>query len=195
MRLLLFVLSLIVSSTALASRPISGDISRSAGRIYLSGSGDDCFRFHIVPANSEADKSVSRLSEGDMLSGTGVYNHKSCEVMVESVEYVGLKKMLGYWHSKNNFITVKDFSTISFYPINLNDLNNQNPIRTGDPINYSYSITPSNGNEWVMFLSDSRGTTFATIEFNRNNAVMKLFDSDTGILTRVLHLSKWGKLK
>ncbi len=64
-----------------------------------------------------------------------------------------------------------------------------------DPINYRYSVTPSNGKEWVLFLSNDTGTTFATIAFVKDTATMKIFDSETGNLKKTLRLAKWGNLR
>ena len=62
------------------------------------------------------------------------------------------------------------------------------------PVTYQYSITPADGKAWVVFLSDSdsKNTTFATIQINGTNATLKTFDSDTGSVTRTLRLTKWS---
>ncbi|WP_413613398.1 hypothetical protein [Bdellovibrio sp. HCB-110] len=194
MRFLLFVLSLAVSSVALSVQPISGTIERDSTGVYLR-SGDRCPRYVVNTKSEDASLSIRKLSSGDTVTASGLLDVETCTVVIESVDYVGLRKMLGYWYSQDGIITVRDFDSLSFYPINLKDFQNGADYRTADPINYRYSVTPSEGKEWVVFLSDTTSTTFATIQFNKGNATMKIYDSETGDVKKVLRMSKWGNLK
>ncbi|MFV8259238.1 hypothetical protein ACNQKP_15635 [Bdellovibrio bacteriovorus] len=194
MRILLFVLILISGFAAHSARPISGTVERDASGVYLRADSS-CVRYLIDTKSTDADISVRKLSTGDTLTASGVLDSSTCTAVIESVDYVGLRKMLGYWHSADGLITVRDFNSLSFYPITLNDFQNGQSYSEVDPIVYRYSMTPSDGKDWVLFLSDSTSTTFATIRFNKSRATMKIYDSDTGNVTRTLYLNKWGNLK
>ncbi|WP_295905925.1 hypothetical protein [uncultured Bdellovibrio sp.] len=194
MRLLLFVLSLAVSSVAFSSQPIVGTIERDFTGVYLH-SGDLCPRYVIDSKSEDASTNIRKLTTGDTITATGLLDAQTCKAVIESVEYVGLKKMLGYWYSQDGIITVRDFNSLSFYPINLKDFQNGADYRTADPITYRYSVTPTEGKEWVVFLSDTTSTTFATIQFGKSNATMKIYDSETGDIKKILRMSKWGNLR
>lgn len=194
MRSLFFVLSLVVSSVALSAQPLVGTIERDGANIYLRV-GNKCARYLISSKSEDAAEVIRKLSSGDTLTATGLLDSETCTAVVESVDYVGLKKMLGYWYSQDGIMTVRDFDSLSFYPINLKDFQNGADYRTADPINYRYSVTPAEGKEWVMFLSDNTSTTFATIRFSKASATMKIYDSETGDIKKVLRLSKWGNLR
>lgn len=196
MRFFVFVLSLLVSSAALSAQPILGTVGRDAAGFHLIVNKDQqCPKYTIETKSEEAISGVRKLSPGDNITASGILDSDSCHALIESIDYVGLKKLLGYWYSHAGIFTIRDFNSLSFYPINTKNLENGTLYRTSDPINYRYSVTPSEGNEWVVFLSDRKSTTFATIQFVKQSAVMKLYDSDTGKITKILHLSKWGNLR
>ncbi|WP_347358833.1 hypothetical protein [Bdellovibrio sp.] len=194
MRILLFVLILISGSAAFSARPLLGTIERDITGSYLRADSA-CVRFLIESKSPEAESSIRRLSTGDSVTASGVLDTDNCVAYIESVDYVGLKKMLGYWHSTDGLLTVRDFNSLSFYPISIKDFQKGQDYTIVDPITYRYSVTPSTGKDWVLFLSDATSTTFATIRFNKSRATMKIYDSETGNVTRTLHLSKWGDLK
>lgn len=194
MRLLLFVLSLTASSVAFSALPLMGTVERDSTGTYLV-TGQTCKRYVVDTKSEDAFKSVRKLSTGDSVTASGALDNETCTAVIESVDYVGLRKMLGHWYSAEGIMSVRDFNSLSFYPISLKDFQNGSSYRTVDPINYRYSVTPTEGKEWVLFLSDSKSTTFATIQFNKGAATMKIYDSETGRLTKVLHLSKWSNIR
>lgn len=194
MRLLLFVLSLTASSVAFSALPLMGTVERDSTGTYLV-TGQTCKRYVVDTKSEDAFKSVRKLSTGDSVTASGALDNETCTAVIESVDYVGLRKMLGHWYSAEGIMSVRDFNSLSFYPISLKDFQNGSSYRAVDPINYRYSVTPTEGKEWVLFLSDSKSTTFATIQFNKGAATMKIYDSETGRLTKVLHLSKWSNIR
>lgn len=196
MRVLLFVLSLCASSVALSAQPISGTVERTTnGTVFLLTNSQVCYRYSVIALTEDAAVSVGKLSTGDTITSSGNLNNSNCTASIESIDYVGLRKMLGYWYSDDGIITVKNFTSLSFYPLNLKGFQNGLNFSAVDPIDYRYSVTPTGGKEWVMFLSDSTSTTFATIQFNKLTAVMKIYDSESGEVTKTLRLAKWGNLK
>lgn len=195
MRLLLFVLSLMVSSGVSAAQPVTGTVLReSSGTTYLLAD-QKCKKYILDTKTDDAENNVRKLSNGDRITATGLLDSTTCTAVIESIEYVGLKKMLGYWYSNEGIITVRDYSSLSFYPINLKDYHDGKDYRTADPIDYRYSITPSEGREWVVFLSDKNSTLFATIQFIKDTALMRIYDSDNGKIIKTLRLAKWGNLR
>ncbi|MEN0057340.1 MAG: hypothetical protein AAGB31_00790 [Bdellovibrio sp.] len=195
MRYFAFVLIVITSSFASAFQSLSGTVTRTSSDLYIVISNAHCSRYLLVGANEDADNSIRKLSAGDILTASGTLHESTCKASLTSVDYVGLKKLLGYWYSNEGIFTVRDFNYMSFYPMNIKNAQSDPEYYTGDPISYRYSITPSEGKEWVMFLSDKESTTFATLQMYRGYATMRIYDSDTGQMKKTLRLSKWGELK
>ncbi len=198
MRVLFFVLTLVSSAMAVAAQPVSGIIIRKGQDILLQ-SNDSCSYYRIETKNPDAQASLDKLSPGDSLTASGLFDKTACIAVVDSVDYVGLKRLLGLWISKEGLISVHDFNTLSFYPESKTDLKRvfekPDDFSVGKSVQYKYSVTPSDGKEWVVFLSDDESTTFATIQFSKDLAIMKLYDSDNGNVTKTLILSRRGNLK
>ncbi|KYG64086.1 hypothetical protein AZI86_14895 [Bdellovibrio bacteriovorus] len=192
-----FVLTTSVASLSAAAPSFSGELSLFQESLHITLAKGQCPRYQLVPKNSIVALHMRKLASGDFVEGSGQLDDDHCKAFVESIEYVGLRKLLGYWYSETaGIITVRDFSSLSFYPMNkTSDLKDDALSRTGDPITYRYSVTPSEGKEWVVFLSNAQGTSFATLMFSSKFVTMKIYDSETGSLNQTLRLSKWGDLK
>ncbi len=189
MRFLFFVLTAVTSAVAFAAQPVGGVVSIEGGKMFLR-SDDPCHRYMVASNNETALNALVKLAAGDFITATGSKNPGDCSVAIETVEYVGLRRMLGNWYSRDAVINVQDFNSMKFYPA-------QSIVTKGDrvytqvsttPVEYSYSLVPGSGKEWVLFLSDSRSTTFGTIQFSRGSAVMKINNSVTGEVIKTLLL-------
>lgn len=198
MRFILFVLSLMASCIAPASEPIVGMVERDASGYHLKIDKDQtCAKYKIEAKFQDVIAGLQKLSAGDTITATGILSHETCSAFIDSIDYVGLKKLLGHWYSRAGILTVHDFNSMSFYPISIKTFHNAAFYKAEDPIDYRYSVTPTEGKEWVVFLSDKKSTTFATIQFIRGSqgsAVMKIYDSDNGKVIRTMHMAKWGNL-
>lgn len=196
MRFLILVLSLLASHSTFANQPIYGVISRDATTLSIVTNNTQCSNFVISTSSKEASSAVKKLSHGDSLTATGLLNSQDCTASIESIEYVGLRKMLGKWYSPEGIIDVRNFNLLSYYPVSINiPRYGYATISSVRPIEYRYSVTPTDGKEWVLFLSDRTSTTFATIKLERGSAIMKFYDSDNGEITKTLYLSRWSNLK
>lgn len=195
MRLLLFVLGLVVSSTALSAQQIAGKVERIGHRAFLKTNAQEaCHKFQIMANSKEVSEVIHKLSTGDSLTASGVKANDTCTVYIDSVDYVGLKDLLGYWYAKEGYVKVHDFTSVSVYSLELVNLKNSKEFSNVDSIEFRYSITPSNGKEWVLFLSTAESTTFATIDLQNHLATIKIYDSENGSIMRTIRLSKWGNL-
>jgi hypothetical protein len=193
MRLLIFVLTLCCSAWAIASTAVSGTIQRN-GDVFLLRLENLGSVYQIDSSSPEVIESLTKLSTGDTLSGTGTIPYKSNKIILETIDYVGLRRMLGKWISNDGLLQVKNFSEMKFYPHTVPGAStNQTRIGLSEvPTTYQYSVTPAEGKAWVMFLSDSNKTVFATIQIHGANATLKTFDPETGAMTRTLRLTKWS---
>lgn len=189
MRFLFFVLTAMLSAVAFAAQTVSGSVSIEGKSMYLK-TDDPCHRYLVLSSSEAAISALVKLAAGDVVIATGIKNPGECSVAIESVEYVGLRRMLGNWYSREAVINVQDFNSMKYYPAQ-SIASNGNKVYASvstNPVEYNYSLVPGSGKEWVLFLSDSKSTTFGTIQFNRGSAVMKIYNSETGELTKTLIL-------
>lgn len=192
MRNLIFVLTLILSSGALAAESVIGLLEKEANEYYLRLVKDQP-RFKIVTTSADAQESLKKLSSGDFVTGTGEIKAETLEISLESIDYVGIKKLIGTWHSQDGMFEITSFDHMNFYPYvyNPKKATKQFRINISKAQEYKYSMTPTQGREWVLFLSDTKSTTFATIQINQGSARLKMYDSETGDITKSLRLTKW----
>ncbi|MGZ3772202.1 MAG: hypothetical protein ACXVCY_05495 [Pseudobdellovibrionaceae bacterium] len=190
MKLLIVVFSIVVSSVAFSAQQISGKVERIGYRSFLkSSAATACYKYQLIPNTDEAEKSINRLSTGDSLTASAVLDNNFCAAYIDSVDYVGLVNLLGYWYNDEGYIRVHDFSSVTVYSQEFKHSKDKKFI---DPVQVRYSITPSNGNEWILFLSTPEKTTFATIILQKAHATVKIYDSENGSVIRTIYLSKWG---
>ncbi|MGZ3768903.1 MAG: hypothetical protein ACXVCP_04090 [Bdellovibrio sp.] len=186
MKLLPFVLSLVFSSVALSAQQISGKIEKINFTSFLKVPNSAVCNAYRIEANTEeAAKSIDKLSKGDALTASGVLDNRSCRVLVDSVDYVGLMDLLGYWYNDEGYVEVHDFNSVSVYSKQLKTLNS--------PIEYKYSVTPSSGADWVVFLSTAESTIFATVNLKKYSATIKIYDSENGNIVKTINLNKMRK--
>ena len=199
MRLLLFAIINLAALSSFAIDTITGVLLKEAGHVYLS-SDSNCGRYRVYNSSFEVTANLRKLSHGDAVSATATINTAECSVDIQSIDYVGLKRLLGYWHTDAGMVTVKNFNSLMIYPkVGVQTLSELRTLGAGaqvpNPIVYRYSVLPSKGKEWVVFLSDSETTTFATLTFHRSTATLSTYDSETGVLTNEFHMIRWKQLK
>lgn len=190
MRFLIFVLMLIVSARAHSASSVSGTLERDSLGYFLKHTGSKvCQRFQIVLNNDDTVKNLRKLSRGDLLTGLGNFNEPGCLVNIDTIDYVGLRRLIGHWVTTEGIISIPNFHTMIFYP---SGTLQSGGLLSAKAINYRYSMTPSTGREWVLFISDETSTFFATLQLSKNSGVLKVYDSDSGKIVKQLRLEKWG---
>lgn len=151
--------------------------------------GDDA-TYVLLPESPDVTASLARLNIGDEVYGTGDVDSTARSIQLQTLDYVGLKELLGTWHSQEGMMEVKDFSNLSFRPTKDDTALGVDNSRNN--VNYKYSLSPGNNSEWVVFLSEASKTTLATVELDSSMelATLKIFDSASGNVKSTLHLQK-----
>lgn len=179
----------LVGSSAIAS-PIYGLVQTINQRLYLRQNED----LYLIQAGSEdVANDLVRLSGGDFISFEGYFNPSKKAVRVQSIDWVGLKKLIGYWRSRENIsLEFRDFTRLIVYDANVNDvfvrLYNKNLTRTTSLLNYR--IAPGVGNTWSLFLSDEKIVKVGRLTVNGDTATINFFDSNTGKVIKTVLLQK-----
>jgi hypothetical protein len=202
MRILLFVLTTVFAAVGLCAQPVAGVLSQEGTQLFISGD-TFCSRYVVQASSMEVLLHIKKLNPGDEITASGDKNLIDCSVVLETIDYVGLRRLLGMWLSNEALIKVKDFKSLSFYPLErasslgstFRPYGLSTPSEPATAVDYTYSLTPSEGKEWVLFLSDSTKTLFATISLSKGSALMKIYDSESGVVLKTLRMTKWGGVK
>ncbi len=186
-----FIFSLLLGSLSFAAQPINGVLDFKYEDVFLL-TNSSCKSYRLNSISSDALKTIKKLATGDSITGMGVISEAECKIELQSISYVGLKKFIGSWYGDEGMYSIKDFATLIFYPIS----SISDPDLTNlEIIQYKYSLTPSSGKEWVLFLSDKTTTVFATLIINGDSAQISTYDSENGEITKTIHLTKMRNLK
>lgn len=170
------------------SQTFKGYVGNTSTTFYFSPhmSGDQGYT--IETNTTDVQDSLNRLSEGDYITGNGFVDENNKKIRIDSIQYVGLRRLLGPWKSDEGLMVFKDFTTMRFFP-NYTD-QPQGVEATNHQQEFRYSLSPSNSGAWILFLSDSKSTTFATVEFDSANILLKIFESESGNILRTLILER-----
>ncbi len=213
---LFFALHLGIQARALPVHNTSISQGNIAGLIQIDPGSSDrlvCVEnelYRIEAANIETRSDLLKLGNGDLLIGYGVVDRYLKEVTLFSVDFVGLKRILGYWVARSDIVNFINFQTMTLIrrqffdllPIlpNLPAREHQNPfVRSSDfdskshhVVNYDYAMAPSQEtpDSWILLMSNAKGDRIATFALNSSKALLKLYAPDSGALLRELYLVK-----
>ncbi len=188
MKTILFALALAFSCSFASATQISGTLQKGKKSIYLTLEGKGR-RYLITYTPSDAIVAFNKLNTGDYLVGNGDVDDKNRTINLNTLDYVGLKKLLGVWYNSDNVMDFKNYTDLRVYP--LARLLASDRFSPGTDIRYS--MAPYNGNQWAIFLSSAQATIFATLELGIDVAKLRLFNSDTGENTETVVLTRWRK--
>lgn len=163
----------------------SGYIERTERGIFLViDSPAKAGRLSLQSSSTRTLIQIGRLNTGDFLAASGSVDSEQNIAFVNSIDYVGLKKLLGRWKTSNGQL----FEFASFQDLYIYK---SRPVATSV---FRYSAAPSNGDSWTLLLSDShkKRTLIANVTFGRANASLKLIDSETGAIAETLRLVRQG---
>jgi hypothetical protein len=181
MQLVLLVITLFfVSFPSWSVETFSGYIVVNGGQRSLKVNNNN---YVLVTENVDVRSQLLKLHTNDFISGLG-QTVRGNVVRLETIDFVGLSRFLGVWMSSMGIFQVKDFSSLSLY-------SSTQPKTASSPrASLNYSITPSDGNAWGMFLTDADQIYFSNLTVTASKASIQFFDTQTGAFQKEVSLSK-----
>ncbi|MBC7371902.1 MAG: hypothetical protein H7326_10075 [Bdellovibrionaceae bacterium] len=201
MKYLIFLLFAGFAQVGISAQTVSGFIGKSGSNLFLIPQNSTNY-YALVAGNDDVKESLDRLGKGDFITGQGALDTINKKLTVSSINYVGLRKLLGRWVGGDGMMVFKDFSRMKFSPrLAQNSTGN---IPNNYQKEFRYTLSPSDGSEWALFLSDGKSTMFATVEFDagktslqseplvirKSTILMKIYESESGNIIRTLKLER-----
>jgi hypothetical protein len=187
MKYMLFLFITFSLQLALAAQAVTGFLGKSGNNFYLSPQNSKN-KYLVVPDNDEVTSNLSRLSKGDLITGHGSLDTTHKKIRLASVDYVGLRKLLGPWTGGDGTLLFKDFSTMKYSP-RFSGKKQLIPFHSYQK-EFRYTLSPSDGEEWALFMSDDKSTTFATVAIDNKTIILKIYESESGHIVRTLKLER-----
>lgn len=182
-----FITTLILLfSSASNAEVIIGNIIRDQSGMFINIKGrHESTKFTLRSSSTTNLIHLGKLETNDSIVASGSLDSVNKIAHIDIIEFVGLKKILGRWHSEGKVFDFKNFTDLNLYK-------DQPPLKTA----FRYSTTPADGNYWTLLLSDTNNkrTFLATINFSNPTATLKLIDSETGEISKTFLLSRRGDL-
>lgn len=156
---------------------------RHSGRCFLNRKG------LLTSTSSSVQSQLGKLKSGDFLSLEGFYNDDNKTIFIGSINYVGLKDLLGNWIGDDQYCyRFQDYSVLSIY--NKNEKNRCEFTATYMARGFSYFINPSNA-DWSVLLSDDDDSYLMDLTLNsKNSADLSLYDSQSGDILRQIKIRR-----
>jgi hypothetical protein len=187
MKYMIFLLFTFTFQLVLGSQAVTGFLGKTATGFTLLSQNSKS-KYTVIPANDDVVASLNRLTKGDLITGYGSLDTINKKLTLTSVDYVGLRKLLGPWVGGDGLLLFKDFSTMKYSP-RFSKLGLEKPM-TDYQKEFRYTLSPGDGDEWALFMSDDKSTTFATVVFDKKQMIMKIYESESGNIVRTLTLGR-----
>ncbi|HND85829.1 MAG TPA: hypothetical protein PLU50_08490 [Pseudobdellovibrionaceae bacterium] len=177
---------------AAPSTTFSGFVEKTSNGVFIKNADSTQLRISIVGVPLELRDTFSKLSSGDFVTGSGILQPSGQTMFIESIETVGLQKIIGRWTNRENVLVFKSFSElqVSTNPADKDSGASQQNNFGSEKSNLRYSLAPGQTDDWTIFMSNQDATVLGSLSVDANTAVLKIFNPDTGKTMKILRLSK-----
>ena len=182
MNLLLSLILCFAASLSLANESISGFFivaGQNNYKIILEKNTVLTLR----PGNTEVAAQLKNLKNSDIIRGVGTFINNDT-LILDSIDFVGLKRLIGTWRSAKTILDFKNFDDVTFYQLSTALAKS---IRT----DYKYVVSPGGNSNWQMFFLDENDVTIANLVLPEGNrAQLTFYDPETGLTKATMYLTK-----
>lgn len=180
MKYLFFFSCLIYILDTAAFESFSGYIINQNQQKFIKTTSGD---FNLLAEDAIVNAQILKLNTNDFISAVGTKKSPNSFV-IESIEYIGLNRFLGLWMSSLGLLQVNDFSHLQIYN------SQEKPTRKSSASALNYSITPGQGDSWVLFLSDDNQIYYSDLYMSENKALIRFYNTTTGAIINEVTMNK-----
>lgn len=178
---LLLVLALTPKSWGQES--LNGYLKKTKDNTYLVVNRNSLVKIKNITPDVLAQ--LNNLKSGDLVSGFGNISESGRSVELSSIDFVGLQRLLGAWQTaEGDIVNFKTFTDVIFNPkISLFSTLNKSSA-------YTYSLSPYNDSQWILYLTNDEGTFLCTLEIQNIHAIISVIDTVTNATMKTIELTK-----
>lgn len=154
---------------------IRGHVLIAKKQTYLAT--DDGKVLELIPRTEVVRTDLLSLAEGDFITGHG--DLSPTRAVLDAIEFIGLKRLLGMWIDRDNKLVVNflDFSSAA--------------VRTfteTEEKQLNYALVPDLRNRWTIFIGDDKNVAVGNLTAHPNMVHIELINSDTGQVEKNIRL-------
>lgn len=183
MKLLVTVVVLAISALSQAAI-YEGDVQKSRNNIFVINKADN--KKYLLNSTAQLAVQLGKLTTGDFVSVEGSANTTQKNITVRSINYVGLRSMIGSWVGNEPYC-------YNFVNYNLFTVTRKVNDRCTEDIasEYTYLVNP-HVQAWVVLVSGEYNSYVGDIHLlNSQSLEIDLYDSESGAILRQLSLRKY----
>lgn len=183
--------SLLAFTTASAAHAdgFEGRISIRNGIAYVAPYENTHDLWKLEGTSEQTFAQLRALRDGDFLSATGELVQRNHSAYVEAVDFVGLKRILGRWVSRDGYtIEFKDFRSAV--------VEQQKPLpwnpQDERKVDLVYTILPLKETNWSLLMSNRKTVRVGTLSIQDTNKTLsiQIVDQSTGKIAQDISLSQ-----
>ena len=165
----------------------SGMITKSSPNNYRIKESRINKSYDLVFADPNIEIMLSKLKVDDFITFEGARSSTANTIRIKSVNYVGLKDLLGIWQGDDTYC----YNFTSFTELWIYFRTSPScAVRPIDGRVYAYTINPSDP-DWIILLSDNQANYVGDVIVNNEKSVkVSLYDSNTGNILRHINLKR-----
>jgi hypothetical protein len=149
---------------------------------------------------------LEKLSTGDLLVGTGELHADKQVVVLQSIDMVGLRRLLGTWRTVHSEVfEFKDFNRLHVYPsdfrktMTLKSLSKDFLERPAIPDSFfthlqklNYTLAPDSNSQsrWSIFMADHQSVRIGSLMIHPTMVKLTVYDPDTGRIASEFDLAR-----
>lgn len=185
----LFILLIMIFSTSVFAKDLSGIISIKDSVYYLVESNSNQ-KYLIKFFTQDSQEQISKLDKNDYVSFEGQINADTQEVSINSINFVGLHKLIGTWTADDQYCYIfKNFNELLVYEHKLGT--RCSSYQSQSDIKYlTYTVNPSSSNWFALFSDDLTSYGGDLIIKSKKRIELTIYDSNTGGLVKLVKLVK-----
>lgn len=183
-------LAFLLGSDAFANA-FEGRVVIRDSQVYLTLNSAPSELYKIEGLSDQVNSQVKGLQDGDLLSATGELAEATKTAYVETVDFVGLKRILGRWKSQDGYrIYFKDFRSAV--------VEQKQPLpwnpEEQTTLDLVYAILPLKDENWSLFMTNRKSVRVGTLSIQNKTLSIQLVDQRTGKVTEDISLSPSAEL-
>lgn len=174
------LLCLCFSQLSTAATKIEGLIKKQGNQLYIQILPER-LTIPLTVSIAEDRLAIERLEDGDHIFGQGKIS--SNQVRLDTLYYVGLKKLLGVWQTLNwDLFEFKSFQDLAYWSFETT----KGPISITE---LSYTLAPTTSGHWSMLMVDKDSVEIGRLEFRNNLIHLEIVNQKDGSITRSFSLT------
>jgi hypothetical protein len=160
-------LFLLISFHAKAAS-INGSIERDSSKelkIRLLDSMNSSFLVHTFEKSVESI--LNKLDSGDVFQGSGYIQelpNGQQVLLLESIDFVGIRNLLGTWVSNSTLVDFQNFNTVRF------QIQSDSGATWSE---FTYSLGPSESSGWMIFLRGPYSVSLGSIDIKKGSVTIE----------------------